>query len=75
MLQIKVGTNTSRQTLIVPESDTPKDVLEKADVDYSIATIHLDGSVLSASEMNTSLSDLGITESAQLIAVVKQENA
>ena len=75
MLQIKVGTNTSRQTLIVPESDTPKDVLEKADVDYGIATIHLDGSVLSASEMNTSLGDLGITESAQLIAVVKQENA
>ena len=54
MLKIRVGTNTSRQDLIVPESDTPKDVLEKADVDYGIATIHLDGSVLSASEMTSS---------------------
>lgn len=75
MIQVKVGTNTKRETLVLAESATPKQALNQAGVDYSTATIHLDGSVIKAAEMNKSLADLGITESCTLIAVIKTDNA
>ena len=75
MIQVTVGTTTSRTKVVVEETKTPKDVLQEAEVDYSVATVHLDGAVLSTPEMNTSLDELGVDDSCMLIAVVKQENA
>jgi len=75
MIQVTVGTTTTKVKVLVEESKTPKQVLNDAEVDYSVATVHLDGSVLSAQDMNTSLADLGCGETALLIAVIKQENA
>lgn len=75
MIQVTVGTTTSRIKIVVEETKTPKDVLHEAEVDYSVATVHLDGAVLSAQDMNTSLGELGVDDSCMLIAVVKQENA
>lgn len=75
MIRVTVGTNTTRQTLIVQESATPKAVLTQAEVRYETATIHLDGAVLKAAEMNTPLAELGVTDSCTLIAVVKTDNA
>lgn len=75
MISIRVGTNTNRTTVIVPESTTPKQVLLDQNIDFSTAIVHLDGSVIKAAEMNTSFADLGIKDSATLIAVVKTENA
>lgn len=75
MIQVTVGTVTSRTKIIAEPNKTPKDVLDIAEVDYTVASIHLDGAVLSPSEMNTPLCDLGISDSCSLIAVVKQDNA
>ena len=55
MVQLKIGTNTKRQTVVVPDTITPKQALEDAGIDYSMATVHLDGAPLSTVEMNTSL--------------------
>lgn len=75
MIQVTVGTTTSRTKILVENSATPKEVLQEAEVDYSVATVHLDGAALTATDMHTSLAELGITETCMLIAVVKQENA
>ncbi len=74
MIQVKVGTNVNRTSTVVSPEKTPKQVLDQAGIDYSKATVHLDGVALSNREMNTSLADLGVTESCILIAVTKQDN-
>ena len=43
MIQLKIGTNTKRNTVVVDANITPKQALENADIDYSMATVHLDG--------------------------------
>jgi len=74
MFQVKVGTNASRTSMVVAPDKTPKQVLAEAEVDYSTATVYLDGSALTAKEMNKSLADLGVVDSCYLIAVTKSEN-
>ena len=75
MIQLKIGTNTKRNTVVVSEDISPKEALEDADIDYSMATVHLDGAALSANEMNMTFAEHGITEKATLICVVKATNA
>jgi hypothetical protein len=74
-IEMKIGTNTKRTTVIVDSSLSPKQVLTEQEIDFSRATVHLDGSVLSAQEMNTSLDKLGVSDSSYLIAVTKMDNA
>jgi hypothetical protein len=74
MIQVTVGTNTSRTKVVASGDKTPKQILDQAGVNYSTATVHLDGASLTAKQMNQSLTELGITESCYLIAVVKAEN-
>ena len=75
MFQLTIGTTTSRTKVIVSEDTTPKQAMEDNDIDYSVATVHLDGAVVSTADMNKSFAELGVGESAMLIAVVKQDNA
>ena len=75
MIQVKVGTNTQRTTVVVSEDTTPKKVFQDQNIDYSRATVHLDGSTITTAQMNTSFKDLGCGEEAMLIAVIKSENA
>jgi len=74
MIQVKVGTNANRTTTVVSPDKTPKEILNDAGVDYSRATVHLDGVGLSTKDMNTSLTDLGVKDSCYIIAVTKQDN-
>lgn len=74
-IRVTVGTNTERETFLVDNSSTPKEVLETAEVDYGPATIHLDGGVIGREEMSQSFDALGCGETALLIAVIKSENA
>lgn len=75
MINVVVGTNTGRDTIIVADTMTPKDIFAKQGIDYARANVHLDGAALSAAGMNTSLKDHKITEKCTLIAVVKGDNA
>lgn len=75
MIQVTVGTNTKREKILIDSSRSPKQAFAEKNIDYSTAMVNLDGSTLSAAEMNKSFDDLGITESAMLIAVTKVNNA
>lgn len=74
MIEVTIGTNTSRKKVTVDPSKSLKTVLNENAVKYETATMHLDGSTLSAGDLNKSFSDFGIIESCALIAVVKSEN-
>lgn len=75
MLEITLGTNTSRTKVIVPGSTVLRDLLEDNNVNYSVGTIHIDGCPISSGDMDKTLSDLGITSKAFIIAIVKADNA
>ena len=75
MLQITIGTNTNRRKVSVDPDAIVKNVLDEHGINYTSATVHLDGAPLNATELNSSFNDLGIDTSCYLIAVVKAENA
>lgn len=57
------------------EAQTIKDFLEEQDVDFMAGQTHLDGSVLSAAEMNATFAELGVTDHCYISIVVKAANA
>ena len=75
MIQVTIGTNTSRTKVVVDPATTPRKVLEASNINYSTAAVHLDGASLKPGEMDKSFSDLGITENCYLIAVIKADNS
>lgn len=75
MIQVTIGTNTDRKRITIDPSKTIKSVLDENEVNYAVATLHLDGATLQPGDMNKSFAEMGITDSCYLIAVVKADNA
>mgnify|MGYP007113029326 CR=1 FL=1 len=75
MIQVTVGTNTKREKKIVEPHTTLREVLEESEVNYEVAQVHLDGCTLEPGDLDRSFSEIGITDTCYLIAVVKAENA
>lgn len=75
MIKVIVGTTTSRAEKNYAPTTTIRSILEDAGVDYSIASIMLDGASLEAGQMDKTLADMNITTKCMLIAVVKANNA
>lgn len=77
MINVTIGTNTSRKTIITPIDSKIKDVLEQNEVNTAGAAIHLNGSLLSVRDLTETFEALGITEDSNnmLIAVVKADSA
>lgn len=74
MIEIKIGTNMERKTILAEETKTIKAVLEENEVDYASTQIHLDGVPLTATELNSTFEKVGITEKCYLLAVTKLTN-
>ena len=75
MIQVIVGTTTTRNTKNYTADTTLRYILEDNAVDYSVAQVMLDGASLQAGTMDKSLAELNISEKCMLIAVVKAANA
>ncbi len=75
MLMIKVGNNMKRNTVMVDDAKTPRQLLEEQEIDYGIGVTTLDGAPLQRGELDKSFAELGITEKATLLNVVKADNA
>ena len=75
MINVIVGTSTSRVNRLYQGTATIRTILEDNDVDYSVAQIMLDGVILQPGVMDKTLSDFNITEKCMLVAVVKAANA
>lgn len=75
MIQVIVGTTTTRNTKNYTADTTLRYILEDNAVDYSVAQVMLDGSSLHAGDMDKTLADMNVTEKCMLIAVVKASNA
>lgn len=76
MIELTLATTAGgRKKIAVDVDKTPYDVLTENDIDFSVATVHLDGGTLSREELRTSFEDLGITDKAMLIVAVNTKNA
>lgn len=75
MVKVTVGNNVKRESVIVDENTTLRQVLEENEVDYTRGAMHLDGSPLQAGDLDKTFSDFGIAERCFLLNVVKADNA
>jgi hypothetical protein len=75
MINVIVGTSTSRVNKLYQGGTSIRTILEDNAVDYSTAQIMLDGANLQPGDMDKTLSDFNITEKCMLVAVVKAANA
>lgn len=75
MINVKVGNNMSRTSVMVPDNKTLRQILEENNVQYDTATLYLDGCTLEPGSLDKTLADYNITETCYLVAVVKTQNA
>lgn len=77
MINLTIGTNTERKTVIVDATQTIEDILEDNQVDVSGTALHLNGSLIPGCDVEKTLPELGVADggSAMLIAVTKADSA
>ena len=77
MVNITVGTATSKKSLLVDASSTINSVLKEANISASSPTLNLNGAVLAVSDRQKTLLELGVEDggNATLMAVVKADSA
>lgn len=75
MLNITIGTNTSRKKVIVEPTRILRDLLEENQVNTGVGTIHIDGMPLQVSDLGKTLEELGVTDKAYIISIAKADNA
>jgi len=75
MINITIGTNTSRKKVIVDPDTTLREVLTENGVNTGVGTIHMDGLPLTASDLGRTLADIGVQDNAYIISVAKADNA
>ena len=75
MVQVIVGNNVKRNTVVVSPETTLRTVLEENNIDYARGVMHLDGASLNPGDLDKSFAALGITEKCYLLNVGKADNA
>ena len=75
MVKVTIVSNNPRQSYIVSEMKTVKQILDEKDIDYSTANVMVDGASLAAGEINKTLSDLGVVEKTVISVQVHKDNA
>lgn len=75
MVQVRIITNLGPATDVVAPTTTPREVLEKNEIDYSRGAVSIDGVPLRVGDLDKSLAELGVGERCNLSVVVKADNA
>lgn len=75
MMNIKLITNSDRDTLPVSENTTIRAFLDENEIDYHAASVSLDGYPLRGVELDKTFSQLGASDGTVLSAIVKTDNA
>lgn len=77
MISINVRTNTTRRTVSVDVTSTPRDVFNELGVDTSTSMVNLDGAILSAADFGKTFEELRVADgsTANLNAIVKADGA
>lgn len=73
MIQLVIGTTTNRKTVVVDENRTVTDVISNT-IDFPMGdNMHLNG--VRVTDTSKTFAELGVTDRAVLLAVIKADNA
>lgn len=75
MVKVTVTTVDDRQVVMAPESSTVREVLDNNGINYSHATLMIDGIILNAQTVNCTLDELKAGEECIIAVTVKMDNA
>lgn len=75
MLNVTVGTNTSRKKVVTAPNTVLRALLESNGVNLNVGSIHINGEMVSRDNLDKSLSELRVTDGAFIISVAKADNA
>lgn len=75
MINITIGTNTSRKKIVVDPNTTLREILSENGVNTGVGTIHIDGVPVTVSDLGKTLTEMGVTDNAFIISVAKADNA
>ena len=77
MIKVLVKTNTTRQEVIAEVTETPAQVFEEANAGVSGAMVNLNGTVLTATDLNSTFEALCVADGAtvNLNSIVKADGA
>ena len=75
MIKVYLTTTAGRKSDMFAEHQTPREVFEYFDVDYSVATNTIDGVRLGIGDMDKSLKELGVGDECRMSSIVKTDNA
>lgn len=75
MVKVILTTTAGRKSDMFAEHQTPREILEYFDVDYSVATNSIDGIRLGIGDLDKSLKELGVGAECRMSSVVKIDNA
>lgn len=80
MLKLSIANNVTRKSVMVPENSTIREAFENNGVDFTGASVNMDGSILGPGEINKTFLDFGYNgtpgrDKVMLRAIVKADNA
>lgn len=75
MLNITIGTNTSRKKVVVAPNTVLRTLLEENGVNVNVGTIHIDGAPMTVSDLGKTLEEIGVSDKAYIISIAKADNA
>lgn len=77
MINLTIGTNTERTSVIVEPDAVVGQVLADNNVNTASAAIHLNGTLIPGCDLDQTFEELGVEDdtAAMLIAVVKADSA
>lgn len=77
MIKVLVKTNTTRKEVTAETTSTPKAVFNEMGVSVSGAVVNLNGTILSATDLNSTFAALGVTDGTtiNLNSIVKADGA
>lgn len=75
MVKVTVGNTTDRETVIVGNDATLRQVFEDNNISYTRSNVTLNGVTVLASELDKSFAEFEDREHYYLLAVIKADNA
>ena len=75
MIHVYVTSAAGRKSENFAEHQTPREIFEYFDIDYSVATNSIDGVKLGIGDMDKSLKELGVGDTCRMSSIVKIDNA
>lgn len=75
MTKVTIAAPDNRKTVMVSDDKSVKDILDENGINYSRASVIVDGCMLTPAQLRQTLTELGATGTCTIAVCVKLDNA